>query len=60
MHECPNSIFVGIHEGIFLRECDGGTAWNQVETGDCPLTSPNQGIQVSWIFRQYRSHWNGM
>ena len=28
------------------RECDGGTAWERVEMGDCPLTPPTQDIQV--------------
>ena len=48
--ECPNFIFVGVREDILLREFDGGTAWNRVEAGDCPLTSPIQDIQVSWVF----------
>ena len=56
--ECLNFIFIGIHEGIRLRECDSGTAWNRVETGDCPLTSPTQGIEVTWIFEQYHSHYS--
>ena len=52
----PNLISLGISDGILLRECDGGTAWNEVKTGDCPLTSPTEGIQVSWILGQYHSH----
>ena len=28
------------------RECDGGTSWEKVEMGDCPLTLPTEDIQV--------------
>ena len=31
------------------RECDGGTAWERVEMGDCPLTPPTQNIEVKAI-----------
>ena len=40
---------VGVREGIKMRECDGGTAWDRVERKSYPLTSPDQSIQVSWI-----------
>ena len=40
---------VGVCEGIKMRECDGGTAWERVESKSYPLTSPDQSIQVSWI-----------
>ena len=54
--QCLNFVFVGICEGIRVRECDGGTAWNGVKTGDCPLTPSTQDIQVSWILGQYYRH----
>jgi len=28
------------------KECDGGTEWERVEVGDCPLTLPTQDVQV--------------
>ena len=37
---------VGVCESIKMRECDGGTAWDRVESKSYPLTSPDQSIQV--------------
>lgn len=33
-----------------MRECDGGTAWDRVESENYSIMSPNQNIQVSCIF----------
>ena len=35
--------------GINGREYGGGTAWDRVEMGQCPLTPPTQDVQVNWI-----------
>ena len=44
---CATVLLIGVCEGIKMRECDGGTAWDTVESESCPLTPPNQNIQVS-------------
>ena len=39
------------------RECDGGTAWERVEMGDCPLTPPSEDIQVKLFQVGVSIHW---
>ena len=41
-----------MHIGISVREYDGGTAWDKVEMGQCPLAAPTQDVQVNWIYWQ--------
>ena len=42
--------------GISVREYGGGTAWDRVEMGQCPLTPPTQDVQVNWIFGSDIAH----
>ena len=42
------------------RECDGGTAWERVEMGDCPLTPPSEDIQVKLFQVGVSIHWTGL
>ena len=46
---CKSLMYIGIS----VREFGGGTAWDRVEMGQCPLTPPTQDVQdvqVNWIF----------
>ena len=45
-----------MHIGISVREYGGGTAWDRVEMGQCPLTPPTQDVQVNWIFGSDIAH----
>ena len=40
---------VDVCEGIRMRECDGGTAWDRVKSEEGFPAALTQGIQVSWI-----------
>ena len=40
------------------KECDGGTAWERVEVGDCPLTLPTQDVQVRPFQVVYFCFWS--
>ena len=40
------------------KECDGGTEWERVEVGDCPLTLPTQDVQVRPFQVVYFCFWS--
>ena len=56
---CISDRIVSVCSGI-RRECDGGTAWDRVEMGDCPLTPPAQDIQVKPFQVGVSVHWTGL